>query len=249
MVHGVAILALLSLGGKVAPISRATHDTTLFIPTDLLDVIKLAEPDRGGGGGDRSPTPASLGKLAPFAPQQFAPPVVVNRAVDPELEVPPTLLGPPQVILPSPNLNVWGDSHGAPGPPSNGPGSGDGIGSGRGGGDGPGDGRGAGPGKDSGFSNPTIHVVTGASPPVVIFQVEPEFTDAARKAKYQGTVEVSIIVDADGTVRDARVVRAAGLGLDERALDAVKQWKFKPGMKDGHAVPVYAQINVTFRLL
>jgi TonB family protein len=79
--------------------------------------------------------------------------------------------------------------------------------------------------------------------------VEPEFTDAARKAKYQGTVEVSIIVDADGTVRDARVVHAVGLGLDERALEAVKLWKFKPGTKDGRAVPVYAQINVTFRLL
>lgn len=250
MVHGLAIMVLWSLGGKVAPTLSPARNAPFFLPADLLDAIKLVQPERGGGGGgDGSKTVASLGKLAPFAPQQFAPPVAVPRAEDPQLEVEPTLLGPPQVILPSPNLTVWGDLHGVPGPPSNGTGSDGGIGSGDHGGVGPGSGPGAGPGKDGGFTNATIHVISGPSPPIVIWQVEPEFTDEARKAKYQGTVEISIIVDADGRVRDPRVVRPVGMGLDERALEAIKQWKFKPGMKDGRAVPVLAQIQVTFRLL
>ena len=85
--------------------------------------------------------------------------------------------------------------------------------------------------------------------PQLIYRVEPEFTDAARQAKHQGSVLLSIIVDAEGHVRDPKVINALGLGLDERAMAAVKQWRFKPGMKEGKAVPVYAQVQVTFRLL
>jgi len=250
MVHGLAIVALLSLGGKVAHVPPSDH-TPLYIPRDIKEVMTLIQPNRGGGGGgDRSPTPASLGKPPRFALEQFAPAEAVIRAVDPKLEVDPTLLGPPELKLPSPDMPAWGDPNGKAGPPSNGPGTNGGIGSGDRGGIGVGKGPGMGPGDDgSGFRMGTIRTVSGATPPVPIFRVEPEFTDAARKAKYQGTVEVSIVVDADGTVRDVRVVKAVGLGLDERAIEAVKQWKFKPGMKDGRAVPVNAQIDVTFRLL
>jgi len=250
MVHGLAIVALLSLGGKVAPLIRPDR-TPLYIPGDIKEVMALIQPQRGGGGGgDGSSTPASLGRAPRFALEQFAPPEAVVRAVDPRLEVDPTSLGPPELTMPSPNMPIWGDPNGQAGAPSNGPGSNGGIGAGKDGGIGNRNGPGAGDGNDGyGWKPANIRVVTGATPPIPIYRVEPEFTDAARKAKFQGTVEVSIIVDADGTVRDARVVHAAGLGLDERALEAVKQWKFKPGMKDGRAVPVYAQVNVTFRLL
>jgi len=251
IVHGLAIITLLSLGGKVAPRLTPARNSPLYIPLDLQDAMNLVLPQHGsGGGGDHSLTAASLGKLAPFAPLQLAPPEAVNRAVEAKLEVDATLLGPPDIKLPSPDMNVWGDPHGVSGPPSNGTGSGSGIGSGCCGGVGSGNGRGTGPGSgDSGFENPSIHVVTGATQPIVIYSVDPEFTDEARKAKYQGTVEISIIVDADGRVRDPRVLRAVGLGLDERAIEAVSKWKFKPATKDGRAVPVAAQIHVTFRLL
>ncbi len=83
----------------------------------------------------------------------------------------------------------------------------------------------------------------------MIYRVEPEYTEAARKAKYQGTVVLYAVVGPDGKVRDLRVVRALGLGLDEKALDAVRQWKFRPGLKDGQPVAVAASIEVTFRLL
>jgi len=93
----------------------------------------------------------------------------------------------------------------------------------------------------------SFRVGRGVTGPSIIFKVQPQLTQEARKAHFQGTVLIAVIINADGTVRDPRVVKAVGLGLDEAAVEAVKQWKFKPGMKDGRPVPVYAQIEVTFR--
>ena len=253
-IHLLVITLILVTGGAVAKktgLDKAI--TSLVVPSDIAPYeANLKKPDKmggGGGGGDRSPTPASKGRLPKFSAEQFTPPMAVVRAVDPKLEMDPTLLGPPDLKLPSPNMSVWGDPNGVNGPPSNGTGSGGGIGSGSGGGVGSGNGGGYGPGSGGGFGGGAFRVGGGVTPPVPIYRVEPEFTEAARKAKYQGTVLVQIVVDADGHVKDPRVVKAVGLGLDEKALEAVKQWKFKPGMKDGRPVPVYAQIEVTFRLL
>lgn len=220
---------------------------------DLGDAIKLLQPyipgPHGGGGGDRSPTPASFGRFPRFSDIQLAPPSAVIRAEDPKLPVEPTLIGP-ELKLADLQSMVLGDPSGVKGPASNGPGDGGGIGPGHGTGVGPGNGPGGGPcSGDCGFGVATFRGVTGASAPQVIYQVDPEFSDAARKAKHQGVVMIAVIVDTDGRVKDPHVVQALGLGLDERALEAVKQWRFKPGMKDGRAVPVYAQIAVMFRLL
>lgn len=83
----------------------------------------------------------------------------------------------------------------------------------------------------------------------MIYKKEPEYSEEARKAKYQGTVVLYIEVDPTGRAINPRVVRSLGLGLDEKAIEAVKQWKFKPGYKDGKAVTVAATIEVNFRLL
>ncbi len=202
----------------------------------------------GGGGGDRSPDPASKGRAPRFAAEQFAPPTVVNRAVDPKLVVEATVIGPPELKLAS-NMSQIGDPMGVIGPPSNGTGYGGGIGSGHGGGVGSGDGGGGGPGSGGGFGGGVFKFGGGGSQPVKIYDLQPEFTEAARKAKYQGTVQINAIIDAEGRVRDPKIYKALGLGLDEKAIEAVLQWKFKPGMKDGKPVPVYARIEVTFRLL
>lgn len=115
------------------------------------------------------------------------------------------------------------------------------MGSGRGGGVGPGEGGGIGGG--------VFRAGGGVSFPQLIYRVEPEYTEEPRKAKYQGTVVLNIVVDISGMVRNIRVTRSLGLGLDEKAVEAVRQWKFRPGMKDGRPVPVAASIEVTFRLL
>jgi TonB family protein len=90
---------------------------------------------------------------------------------------------------------------------------------------------------------------SGVSNPVPTYRPEPKYSEEARKAKWQGAVLLSLVVDATGTPTSIKIVRPLGLGLDEKAIEAVQQWQFKPGMKDGAPVPVQAQIEVTFRLL
>ena len=98
------------------------------------------------------------------------------------------------------------------------------------------------------YGGGTYQVGGGVSPPVVIYSVEPEFSDEARRAKYQGVSVVSLIVDAHGMPQRVRVIRKLGMGLDEKAVEAVQQYKFKPAMFQGHAVPVVINVEVNFRI-
>jgi TonB family protein len=86
------------------------------------------------------------------------------------------------------------------------------------------------------------------SAPRVIYSPDPEYSEEARKAKYQGTVILWVVVGPDGRVHDVRVARSLGLGLDEKAMEAVKNWKFEPSRKDGQAVAVGVNIEVNFHL-
>jgi TonB family protein len=86
------------------------------------------------------------------------------------------------------------------------------------------------------------------SEPVPIFKPDPVYSEVARKAKYQGTVVLWIVVDATGAVTDCRVVKPLGLGLDEKAVETVMTWKFKPAMRNGMPVPVRVMVEVPFRL-
>lgn len=199
----------------------------------------------GGGGGDRSPTPASKGALPKFAKQQISPPEV-KPPDDPKLPVAPTVVVPNNIALPQ--VGPLGDPKARLGDPSNGTGSGGGIGSGSGGGVGVGNGPGVGKGYGGGIGGGPYRVGGGVSAPSVIYQVEPEFSEEARKAKYQGTVVLQLVVGPDGRAHDIRIQRSLGLGLDEKAIEAVKQWKFEPGKKDGQSVPVLVSVEVTFRL-
>ena len=89
----------------------------------------------------------------------------------------------------------------------------------------------------------------GVSAPSLLFKIDPEYSEEARKAKYSGTVVLYIEVDTSGHIRNPRIIRGIGLGLDEKAIEAVNKWRFKPGMKDGKPVIVAAQVEVNFRLL
>ncbi|HEX4595329.1 MAG TPA: energy transducer TonB [Bryobacteraceae bacterium] len=87
------------------------------------------------------------------------------------------------------------------------------------------------------------------TPPQLIYKVEPEFSEEARKAKYQGVVVLAIEVDASGHPRNLRVLEQLGLGLDEKAIEAVSQWRFRPGYQDGRPVVTSATVQVSFRLM
>jgi TonB family protein len=106
-----------------------------------------------------------------------------------------------------------------------------------------------GPGRGGGFGGGAYRIGGGVSSPIPISRVEPEYSEEARKAKFMGTVVLALIVDERGLPKDVRVVRAVGLGLDEKAIEAVLKWRFRPGYLNGNPVPVHAQIEVNFRLL
>ena len=162
----------------------------------------------------------------------------------PLLEMPPTVLSAVDTQVPALNLPL-GSLTGLTGPPSSGPGRSGGIGYGDHGGNGDKDGPGGGDGYD-GFIGLHGRNVTQ---PVLLTRNDPEYSDEARKAKLQGIVELGIEVNASGQVTNVRVLRSLGLGLDERATDAVRQWKFRPGTVDGKPVTTRAVVEVNFRLL
>jgi TonB family protein len=131
---------------------------------------------------------------------------------------------------------------------SQGSGSGSGFGFGMGGGVGSGHGNGVGPGSGGSYGGGLMSVGGGVSAPQVIHSVEPEFTDDARRADYQGTAAIQLIVDPQGNPQNVRVVRHLGMGLDQRAVDAVRQYRFRPAMYQGHPVAVQMVIEVDFHL-
>ena len=94
-----------------------------------------------------------------------------------------------------------------------------------------------------------VHRGAGVTPPQLVYKVEPEFSEEARKAKHQGVVVLSIEVDASGHVRNVRVLQSLGLGLDEKAIEAVSRWRFRPGFPDGKPVATEAAVQVNFQLL
>jgi len=242
-----AIVALLLLAGTNRNIRQAVQST--------MNRIRLIDPyvpagHGGGGGGKQSLLPASKGRLPRIAPHQFTPPAVVIHDTDPKLPMEPTLIVSADVKLPQPDILALGDPHGKTGPPSDGPGRGGGIGDGDGTGIGPGKGPGLGPGEGGDTGGGRRSGFRGASTaPVVLFQVEPEFSEEARKAKLQGVVMLYGEVDTNGRLRNIRVTRGLGLGLEEKAIEAVKQWRFRPGTRDGKPVVAAASIEVNFHLL
>jgi TonB family protein len=252
MIHVTGIALLLFLGTNKQVQETVKQSVTLIAP-DIAPYIAAAPKKQvmggGGGGGDRSPAPASKGKLPKIAPRQFAPPTAVINNPNPKLMVEPTIVVQPNAPLPQVNSVNLGNPLGVAGPPSNGQGSGGGIGSGKGGGVGSGDGVGFGPGSGAGYGGGLYKIGGGVSAPVPVFKPEPEYSEEARKAKYQGSVTLSIVIMPDGSTSNIRVVRPLGLGLDEKAIEAVQKWKFRPSLKDGKPVAVTANVEVNFRLL
>jgi protein TonB len=244
--HGAAV-ALLFLAGANTEVPQAVTSTLGHIR--LIDPYMRRGPG-GGGSGDHSPLPSSKGRLPRIAPRQFTPPATVIHNMDPKLPMEPTLVIAADFRLPPPDLPMLGDPWGKNGPLSNGKGTGGGIGDGDGPGIGPGKGPGAGPGHGGEGGSGRLRVFTGASSaPVVLYQVEPEFSEEARKAKLQGVVTLYGEVDIDGRLRNIRVTRGLGLGLEEKAVEAVKQWRFRPGYLNGKPVVAAAAIEVNFHLL
>jgi TonB family protein len=219
-------------------------DVTPFMPaSNLKDVM-----GGGGGGGNHELLEASKGKLPEFAKKQIVPPQIL-KIDNPKLAAEPTVVMPEIKLPDNPNMPDLG----IPQSPqvafaSQGSGSGSGFGSGSGGGLGSGRGNGIGPGEGGGYGGGIYHVGGGVSNPILIYAPDPEFSDEARRAKYQGVCVVGLIVDSTGNTQHVHIVRALGMGLDEKAMEAVRQYKFKPAQFKGKNVAVEVNIEVNFRI-
>jgi TonB family protein len=244
------IIAATYVGRRIVEVAKPKEIVELIAPDDIpaLPPSKSVSGG-GGGGGDRDKLQASEGRLPRQSMQQLAPPAAVIRNLDPKLPVEPTIVVPPDIHLQQPNMPDLGDpmSH-LPSVPSNGTGYGGGIGSGSGGGVGSGEGPGYGPGHGGGVGGGAFRVGGGVSAPKAIYAPDPEYSEEARKVKHMGTVVLWLIVGPDGRPRDIRVARTLGLGLDEKAIEAVKTWRFEPARKDGQPVAVQINVEVNFHL-
>jgi protein TonB len=246
----VAVIALLVIPifTNVLPASTEAKDKQLTVmPLDISPYMaKLPsganKAGGGGGGNNHTLTPTSKGKVPKFQWTQFTPPQAKIQNLNPKLAMDPSLLGPPDLKIPSPNMANFGDPLAKSVTDSLGNGNGTGIGSGSGGGLGPGEGGGTGGGMFRAGIN-------GVGSPVCIYCPQPEYSDEARKAKYQGTVLLDVTVTADGRVLNPLVLKGPGLGLEEKAIAQVKNWKMRPAIgPSGKPVNCRVQIEVTFHL-
>ncbi len=203
----------------------------------------------GGGGGSHEMVDPIKGKNPKLEKAPVTPPMVPildkpKLAVDSAVAVQPDIKLPDNLV---PNIGVHSSANVTLA--SNGQGTGGGMGTGSGGGLGSGNGNGYGPGTGGNTGGGVFRVGGQISAPVPLLTPEAEFSDEARRAKYQGEVMITLIVDAQGNPINPRVVRPLGMGLDEKALEAVRKYKFKPALKDGRTpVPVLITIAVNFRL-
>jgi TonB family protein len=253
--HGTLIAVLLIPALAPPPGPLKIRDTWLvFSGLGNLDPLQAkaeegkAKRNRGGGGGGaRENQPATKGNLPPFTRIQFTPPGKPQPNAD--LQMPPSIQGP-NVTLPAP-YPLLGDPNGRMFNDSQGPGGGNGHGDKCCGGNGPGDGRGHGPGKEQwmGGGEGEIEIAgrRGAGTPVCAYCPNPQFTDEAIRVRYQGAVTLRLIVTAHGLPANISMLRAAGLGLDERAIEAVRNWRFTPARRDGRPIATWVVIEVQFR--
>jgi protein TonB len=193
----------------------------------------------GGGGGAHDNAPVSQGHLPKLAQVQIVPPKA-PPTIPPKLAVEPSVVVQKDLKMADNNMPNLGDPKSSLHGVSMGDGGGGGLGSGSGNGIGPGSGGNTGGGIE--------HIGGSVSKPVVLYSVEPEFSEEARKAKFSGNVQVYLIVDEQGNPSHVKVVRGVGMGLDEKAREAVLQYKFKPAMKNGKPVKVDLYVDVNFQI-
>ncbi|MGH9236585.1 MAG: energy transducer TonB [Vicinamibacterales bacterium] len=241
-VHLAAAVILVTLGRLVPD---KVYDAV--IPTRLTEkLVWLAQPGAGGGGGggNRSAEPRRRAELK--GQQQMSVPAAVppqptepDKIMEPQVEQP--------AIAAQPLAAAAAVRPGDIGGPVS-------IGDSRGRGDGPGagnrEGPGAGSGEKPGFGDGPYQAGNGVLPPRVRRQVDPQYTADAMRAKIQGTVLLSAVVLPDGSVTDIRVLRSLDrtFGLDGKAIEAARQWRFFPGTRYGEPVPVLVNIELVFNV-
>jgi TonB family protein len=245
--HAVVIGVVLAFVA-FAPKGFMTSQPMESIP--FHDIIFLNQPGPGGGGGgggNRMKLPEKKAELSGKVKKPE--PQIVPQAKD--MPPPPPMDIPAKTSFDATTM-VAGSIDGLANSLSQGPGSGGGSGTGTGTGIGPGNGSGLGPGWGGGFGGGAYHPGSGIENPLVKVDVRPEYTADAMRAKIQGMVQLECVVLPDGTVGEVRVTRSLDpvFGLDQKAIEAAKKWRFVPGKlrQTGQPVAVLVLIELTFTL-
>jgi periplasmic protein TonB len=236
VLHAAVLGIVLLLSSRSIPLRRALpRDATRLIAPLKWRPARDA-PERSGGS-SQTLLPARKGAPPPTGPRTFIPPktlpdpklpMAITVAFDsPVIQIDPASIGDPSSALRNGALGYNGGIGNGNGPP----------------------GPGIGPGGSGPAGIRSNSLGAKITPPELIYKEEPEFSEQARKAKYQGTVLLAIEVDLNGHPRNVRVVRGLGLGLDEKAIEAVSHWLFRPGIQNGKPVVTAATVEVNFRLL
>jgi len=236
--HAAVILVIFALAAR----HIQTAVPGKMVMTQLITPHLPVAPnlDRiGGGGGQHDLAPVTQGHLPRLALQQIVPPIA-PPTIAPKLAVEPTVVAQPDLKMADSTMPNIGNPNSSLKGFSLGVGSGTGIGSG--------DGNGIGPGSGGNTGGGVLHVGGSVSQPEVRYYVDPEFSEEARKAKFSGNVEVYLWIDEKGNPSHIKVARGVGMGLDEKAVEAVRQYKFKPAMQNGKPVKVDMYIDVNFHI-
>jgi len=259
--HGLAVATIIfiaSLGLAVA------DERTEPIKDEPIRMVFLVSPGPGGGGGggglmQKAPPPKAMRKgvekvSSPLPARKLPPPM--RPLPKPPEPPPPPLEAKALPPVMAPIANKPAETENREGvlakvpetPPSQGPGTGGGAGTGRGTGLGEGDGSGVGDGSGGGTGGGPYRPGSGVEPPRLLREVKADYTDEARRGNIEGEVELEIVVRRDGTVGDVKVLRGLRGGLSDRAVQAVRQWRFAPGRMKGTPVDVVVQVGVEFKL-
>ncbi|HEY2435519.1 MAG TPA: TonB family protein [Vicinamibacterales bacterium] len=265
----VLVVALLTSAGLTRNQAR---DASSHTPSQLVFLVSPGPGGGGGGGGLKDPVPAPAAQRhgveamrSPVAVHRRPPPIVAVRhtpppRVEPARNVRPDpppvekaaaiqpVFAPVTPAAPDPRERAGVTTPAAADHDSHGPGTDGGVGSGRGTGLGEGDGSGIGSGTGGGAGGGPYRPGTGITPPSILREVRPDYTDEGRRRAVEGDVVLEIVVRADGSVGSVKVLQGLGAGLDQRAMDAVRQWRFNPAKRYGTPVDVIVEVAVEFKL-
>jgi TonB family protein len=254
-------LILIASIGMARPVARITPDEQKD-----LRLVFLMSPGPGGGGGggglkEPAPPPPAERKgtarlrspvPAPKPAPRVDPPPVVRPDPPPPPKPEPEVVAPVVQVAADPR-----DRAGVPWTPreappaeseSHGPGTNGGTGTGQGTGIGEGTGSGIGPGSGGGTGGGPYRPGAGITAPAIVREVKPDYTEEGRRRRIEGDVVVEIVVKSDGSVGNVKLLQGLGAGLDERAVEAVRQWRFSPARRYGTAVDVIVEVAMEFKL-
>jgi periplasmic protein TonB len=243
VIGALTLLAVYPPGPRRKPLSPGEKNPpSIAVSSGLLDRLRGLHPNDGSGNGSgHNLLPVTQGNLPARSSIQLVKPMIPQNP-NPEVPIPPTILDPsaPRILPPVNDIGLpWmPDRNG-----SSGRGHGDTIG------DGTEDSMGNTPGGGVGVGGKPGVYQPGVTLPTCAYCPDPQYTDEAREARLQGSVTLLVLVSADGRAAQIRITQGIGLGLDERAVQAIRTWRFVPARDAARrAVPAWVTVETVYRL-